>query len=439
LTPFERQQQRFLSCLITNAGKERPSGRSNQTSTAVNVTDTGCPSFNISDSDDAREPKTFAKSSVDDINTSFVNDSGNNKFEFSAGGTDQAHPTQPQQSKGNAESANAHPFENHVDGANGSAQEFGNQKFHAEGWGGQFGPETFVPPARTGSSGSPSKPTRTSTKKPKSTKSANGDNVIVIDDSSDDDAFTWRGRKSQPSVPAADSPQAMDIDSPRAASPPPAANEPRNIPVEPSRPEWRAGDSAAVDPKPTTPTPNKAYSNAVGSEDSEEFKASLADLRNAAPLKHEQAGLKSFDDLKDNLPFESKAGGEVPLNGVPPPQPLAFPDAPKAPRLPPAVAVSGIQPNVASWEKYSLAFENYLREWDSFQKKVTDHFATRMSNIAQSRESRGYAFLRLNENDCLDYFKSVHQDNDVRRRWNTECEAHEQHLREFMAFREQMK
>lgn len=266
--------------------------------------------------------------------------------------------------------------------------------------------------------------------------------MIVIDDSSDDDTFTWRGRKSQPSATVADSPQAMDIDSPRAeSSPPPPVNEPRNIPVEPTRPEWRSGDRAGADQPPTTPTPKapKAYSNAVGSEDSEEFKASLADLRSASPLQHEKSGLKSFGEMKDNLPFESKAGDEAPLNGVPHPQPLAFPEAPQAPRLPPTVAVSGLQPNMSSWEKYASEFESYMKEWDLFQSKVTDHFATRMSHIAQSRSSKGYTFLRRSEDDCLDYFKSVQQDNDVRRRWNRECEQHEDRLREFMAFREKMK
>lgn len=268
--------------------------------------------------------------------------------------------------------------------------------------------------------------------------------MIVLDDSSEDDTFTWRGRKSQPSETLADSPQAMDIDSPRvdhSASPPSSVNEPRNIPVEPSRPEWRAGDREGTDNNPATPAPKSSnkYSNAVGSEDSEEFKASLADLRSASPLEHEKSGLKSFGEMKDNLPFESKPGGDVPLSEALHPQPLAFPQAPKAPRLPPTVAVSGLQPNVSSWEKYCSDFEIYMQEWDQFQGKVTDHFSTRRSHIAQSRGSKGYAFLRRNEDDCLEYLKSIQQDNDVRRRWNTECEEHERRLREFMAFREKMK
>lgn len=448
MTPFERQQQRFLSRLITNAAKEYSSEREKKAFSKPNVTDNNCHSFIISDSDEGHEQKGFARSSVDDINTSFVNEPAQEKWEFSAGGNDQGRANQPQsqQSQNSSQPAPVQSPEPQVDHANGSArdQAFGDHRFHAEGWGGQFGPETFVPPVRNGSTGSPSKTARTNTKKAKASKSPNGDNAIVINDSSDDDTFTWRGRKSQPSETVADSPQAMDIDSPRAelsASPPPVSSEPRNIPVEPSRPEWRSGDRVGADNIPTTPSPSipKDYSNAVGSEDSEEFKATLADLRSASPLQHEKSGLKSFGEMKDNLPFESRAAGEVPLNEVLSPQPLAFPQAPQAPRLPPTVAVSGLQPNVASWEKYASEFEGYMREWDSFQRKVTDHFATRMSHITGSRESKGYGFLRRNEEHCLEYFKSIQQDNDVRRRWNTECEEHERRLREFIAFREKMK
>lgn len=324
-------------------------------------------------------------------------------------------------------------------------QPFADKRFNAEGWNDKFGPNTFVPPTRNVSTASPSKTTRTNSKKPKQTKSLNGENVIVIDDSSDDDTFTWRGRNSQPNVTVADSPQAMDIDSPPPSSAPaadsPLANGVRNIPVEPSRPEWRSGDFARVDKSSTAPTAGakKAFSNAVGSEDTEEFQASLADLKNVAPFAHQQEGLKSFGEMKDNLPFESKAAEEAPLPKVAKPQPLAFPEAPQAPRPPPTFAVSGLQPTVRSWEEYATKFEKYMQQWDMFHGLVTDHFATRKSNVLETRQAKGYDFLRRNEGDCLEYYKSVQQDNDVRRRWNKACEGHEEHLREFMAFREKMR
>lgn len=444
LTPFEREQRRLLSCLITNAGT--PLKKSERASPPLNAADRYGDSFNISDSDDEPQQARFGKRSVDDINTSFVNDSTNSKWEFSAGSGDQAHYPQsrPQQGVNQDSSQETRQRTGPDPGtANGPTQSrpSGDGAFHAEGWSDQFGPQTFVPPPRNVSSASPSKG-RKDSKKSKSTKLPNGENVIVIDDSSDEDTFTWRGRKSQPNETVADSPQAMDIDSPPAepANASPIPNGVRNIPVEPSRPEWRSGDFTGAEKNTTTSAPNAANTNknAVGSEDSEEFKANFADFKNVAPFAHQKGGLKSFGEMKDNLPFDSKAADAVPLSKAPNTQPLEFPEAPVAPRLPPTVAVSGIQPNVASWEKYSAEFESYMKNWDRFHGLVTDHFATRKSQIVGSRQTKGYDFLKRSEGDCLDYFKSVQQDNDVRRRWNAACEEHEQRLREFMAFRDKM-
>jgi curved DNA-binding protein CbpA len=405
------------------------------------------PIFDISDSDDEPQPAGFGKRSVDEINTSFVNDSNNRKWEFSAGSSDQAHYAQsrPQQGVDQQSSQPARqPTGPDSQRTNGSTQakSSGDGAFHAEGWSDQFGPQTFVPPARNISSASPSKAGRKDSKKSKSTKLPNGENVIVIDDSSDEDTFTWRGRKTQPNEMAADSPQAMDIDSPPAepTTSSPLPNGARNIPVEPSRPEWRSGDFTGVEKDIPTSAPKTANTTQkpVGSEDSEEFKASFADFKNVAPFAHQNDGLKSFGEMKDQLPFESKAADPNSIGKVPNPQPLAFPEAPRAPRLPPTMAVSGLQPTMPSWEKYSSEFESYMKQWDIFHGLVTDHFATRNSQIAGSRQTKGYDFLRRNEGDCLDYFKSVQQDNDIRRRWNAACEEHELRLAEFIAFRDKM-
>ena len=262
----------------------------------------------------------------------------------------------------------------------------------------------------------------------------------MVDDS-DDDIYEWNGRKPQPQGVSVDSPQAMDIDSPPAV-PPSRTNSARNIHVEPSRPEWRSGDvheRAGNSTPDTTEKEEKSTTNAGGSEDTEEFRASFADLKNVEPFSQPKTGLKSFGDLKDNLPFESKASGDLGTK-YSKPGPLVFPTPPTGPRLPPTLAIDSMTPNTASWEKYLREFESYMREWEMFNQLVVDHFATRNSHIARIRESKGYAFLGTrNETDIQEYFSWVQQDNDVRRRWNAACDMHEERFREFMTFRERMK
>lgn len=450
LTPFEREQHKLLDRLIHNANqpqeKRRRSSTLSKSPDVPRSADKILNSFNISDdngfSKTPRERHSFAKSSIDDINTSFVNDDGRGTWQFSAGGAEQSPSTksQTQPAEQDGESSSTKPAESWTQPTDGP--------FNANGWNDQFGPQTFVPPPRTNSSGSPSKTGWTNARKPKATKPVpgeNGQNAILVDDSSDEETFTWRGRKGQTAEAPTDNPQAMDIDSPPAkpASEAPARNGARNINVEPSRPEWRSGDfaSAGSSKDKASEQTQPVNLNAVGSEDSEEFKASFADLRNVAPFATHGDGLKSFADLKDNLPFESQPSDEIPLEQkISAPKPLSFPDPPPAPRPPLTMGVANMKTNVPTWNKYVQDFEDYMRRWDVFTGQVTDHFSTRRARIAALREEKGYGFLGARgDSDYLEYFQTVQQDNDVRRRWGAACDDHEQRLREFMAFREKMK
>uniref|UniRef100_A0A8H7NPC0 Uncharacterized protein n=1 Tax=Bionectria ochroleuca TaxID=29856 RepID=A0A8H7NPC0_BIOOC len=299
---------------------------------------------------------------------------------------------------------------------------------------------TLEPQTRS-TSVSPTKASRANSKKTRQPKSQ--PDVITIEDSSDEEVFSWTGRKTQANPAAVDSPQAMDIDPPQEPVVEQApVHEARNIPVEPSRPEWRPGDfgaragSAGSKKSPET----TVNANAAGSEDSEEFKASLADLSKVAPFAQQASGLKSFKDMKDHLPFESKASDEVFDKGDKDITRLAFPQIPVAPRPSPSFAVEGIKPTASAWQKYAAEFETYLRQWSEFNSSVIDHFEARRSNLVASRAANGYDFLRARGDEgCAEYLKAVSQDNDVRRRWNEACENHEERLREFMTFRAKMK
>ena len=483
LTHFERQQHNLLARLISNvqAGvtpEKKPSASGNSND-PVGWNDADIPfsySFNFAVNDDTfaqASPDThrFARSSTDDINTSFVDDEDPNTWQFNAGGGEDTQPKSRSQSgsRTGRRSPNKRPALHRVDTPNATSESGKSDGgFNPEGWSDKFGPQTFVPQPPQAASASPTRSSRTNSRRPKAAKAAPG-SATVIDESSDDELFEWRGRKAQTEPVAGESPQAMDIDSPPAGtpvgapagvstapSPSPQPNGARNINVEPSRPEWRPGNVAAVnaEPEPIQPTqptepaeptvPTDATKkefnpNAVGSEDSEEFRTSFADLKNVAPFAQQDDGLKSFADMKDTLPFESKPSAKLPIK-LPKPPPLQFPRIPTAPTLPPTVFVSGLKPNTASWEKYVKEFETYLRNWDAFNGQVADHFSTRKTNIAKSRETQGYGFLENRDDSAIqEYCNWVQQDIDVRRQWAEACEDHQRRLREFMAFRLKMK
>ncbi|KAJ6789312.1 hypothetical protein PWT90_01052 [Aphanocladium album] len=394
--------------------------------------------FNNSDS--SRSPSrrrpvhqnSFDKTNIDGIDTKFAKEAANNLWNFTAGsptsekpGDHSSHPASPNRKQDNGQ---------YGGGPAGQAHEPG---FNPGGWSDKFGPQTFVPQQAPGGSASPTRASRTNSRKNKPSKS-NANNHNVMDDTDEEDLYEWPGRKAQ--AQSTESPQEMDIDTPPAVPPrpPPSA---RGIYVEPTRPEWRSDDAQPVTESsaPTSHLGTPSAPHTGGSEDSDEFKASFADLKNVAPFSQHKAGLKSFDDLKDNLPFESKASGEVPLQ-MPKVQPLVFPTPPIAPRPPPTVAIDSVMPSDSSWNKYLDDFGMYLQEWELFNTQVVDHFATRNAHIRRDRESKGYAFLgSRSENEIQEYISWVQQDNDVRRRWNAACEGHEERFREFMAFRNKMK
>lgn len=448
MTPFDRHMQRMLEEIVKSREDRGPSAKRQRASSISGHQDAlnsankiFTHSFNLSENDEAPGPKT----SVDDINTSFVNDDA--KWQFSAGGAEQSTFTKTR-SQSNGRTGRRTPAKRSTM-PQSPIKSAGEQPttpakeelkgFDADGWNHQFGPQTFVPQTRP-TTGSPSKHSRANSMKSKTFKPPNDAHDIVIDDSSDEDTLTWRGRKGA-NAPVTDSPQAMDIDPPiqlEAESPLPTGV--RNIPVEPTRPEWRPGDFATVRGEPNPKNTEEVNPNVAGSEDSDEFKATMADLKNVAPFAETKTGLNSFSGMKDNLPFESKASETIPLEKVPAAQPLIFPNVPSAPHLPPTMAITGMKPNAASWEKYAQEFESYLRQWDTFNGQVTDHFASRKSQIDGLRENKGYVFLHARgDGNCVEYIKSVQQDNDVRRRWNAACELHEQRLGEFMSFKEKMK
>ncbi|KAH6895507.1 hypothetical protein B0T10DRAFT_218965 [Thelonectria olida] len=488
LTPFERKQQEVLAQLIENAvvitesaekRKRAPNTQIPPDPDSTNHADTSFSnsfSFPVDDetfaSPSPKHPKV-SRSSTDDINTRFVDD--DEAWQFSAGGSEQGTPTKPRPPPGSRPGRRSPLKRPTIPRSETSsvASEPGNGEpaFNPEGWSKEFGPHTFQPPPPQPKPASPTRSMRGNSKKGRPTKPSgmSADN----DSSSEEEELAWPGRKAQQGGPvAAESPQAMDIDSPPAkpVTPPvvptdqtETPNGARNINVEPSRPEWRPGNAEGVNGEaksttppteasttpptapPTAPTavpmvpPKVPFNpNAAGSEDSEEFMANFSELKNVAPFAKQDSGLRSFEDLKDTLPFDSKPSSTGPIK-IPKPRPLLFPAAPVGPTLP-MVAINGRKPDSNAWGKYVKEFDEYLQHWDIFNETVLSHYNTRQKHISSFRKNKGYSFLEARSDaDILEYFSWVQQDQEVRKKWTDACEEHEQKIREFMAFRMKMK
>ncbi|KOS18257.1 Meiotically up-regulated protein [Escovopsis weberi] len=413
------------------------------------------------DSPPASEPMFFNRSSVEDINTNFAPDDGTTAWQFSAGSaeTDQSGLGSRAGSRAGRRSPNKRPPLRKVDAPNNPPPPPGPQSstgFDADDWTDKFGPQIFVPQSGTNGSTSPTRPSnRASSRKARPVRASVG-NASMMEEGggfSDSDPLDWPGRKPQLRATRPDSPLAMDIDPPQgAAEESPSESGPttaRNIPVEPSRPEWRSGDVGSITPeaehseqekeKAKKAHPIPVPDNTLGSEDAEGFKANLADLASVHPFAYEPAGLNSLAELKDQLPFESKASAEIPVK-MPRAEPLQVPEPPPAPRLPSVVTVSGIQPDFAVWRKYHEEFQIYLKKWDRFNASVVEHFVTRRTHIDQMRTESGHNFHGARgDGDVTKYHNWIEQDLDVRKRWQAACEEHDLRFREFVAFREKMK
>ncbi|KAH9242050.1 hypothetical protein K456DRAFT_713462 [Colletotrichum gloeosporioides 23] len=401
--------------------------------------------FNFSIDDDTftrTEPEqpSISRRSTDDINTRFVNNDGSEAYQFSAGSP--VHDAKGRSQSGSRvgrRSPIKRPTLRHQKDFAGqpTGSPSSEGKFDAQDWTQQIGAQNFAPSVST----SPTRTTRSNSRKAK-VKPTAGSAGLVNDEYDSDEDGDWRGRKTTAEPVGAKSPNAMDIDPPQAGGAPNAAqsNGARNIPVEPSRPEWRPGNVNGVTetaPKSTVRKPD-FNPNAAGSEDSEEFRASFADLKNVAPFAQTASGLGSLGDLKMNLPFESQPSSSIPIEKEKKPA-LEFPVVPVAPRPPPTFAV-GLKPTGGAWQKYIQDFQSYVLRWEIFNAQVIEHFNARKTNIADLRARKAYDFIASRgDEELMEYLDWMQQDKEVRRKWALACEDHEARIREFMLYKSKMK
>ncbi|KAJ4294753.1 hypothetical protein N0V88_004987 [Collariella sp. IMI 366227] len=229
----------------------------------------------------------FSRNSADNINTRFVaEEKGGADFQFSAGtagAADDGFLRAKQRARGHQS-----PLRNEFTGSTESVNDEQQQQvpskmksdFVPEQWKEAFGPHIFEPPQPNKPAGSPTRPIRP-IKKPRPVRMTAGTAGLVDeDDTSGED-------KGKPATAAASgingsrSPNAMDIDTP---PPEPSTAQPtgvRNIHVEPSKPEWRAGNTIPNGGAPGGPTEPK-----LG-----------AGLKVPPPLNPTSAGSEDSDDL----------------------------------------------------------------------------------------------------------------------------------------------
>ncbi|KXH45790.1 DnaJ domain-containing protein [Colletotrichum nymphaeae SA-01] len=458
LTPFERKQGELLSKLVkrqapdlTPLSRDKRYTIGTQRDVTPNQADKKITnSFNFPIDDDtfartaAPEQPTFSRRSTEEIDTSFVNGDGPDAWKFSAGSPiqDQAAKVRSQSgSRVGRRSPIKRPSLRHQKDMSGqpAGSPSAEGKFDAQDWTQQIGAQNFVPHKTHSTSTSPTRISRVNSRKTKVKPTAGGNAGLVNDDYDSDEETEWRGRKSMAEPIGANSPNAMDIDPPQTGTSQKRdhSNSARNIPVEPSRPEWRPGNGLQENgPKLTARKPEFNPNNA-GSEDSEEFRASLADLKNVAPFAQNSSGLGSLNDLKMSLPFESQPSGRAPIEKEKKPS-LDFPVIPQAPRPPPTFAVN-LKPTGGAWQKYTQDFQSYVLRWEIFNAQVIEHFNARKANIADLRARKGYSFLVSRGDDEIhEYLEWMAQDREVRRKWAVACEDHEARIREFMVYKGKM-
>ncbi|KKY36891.1 hypothetical protein UCDDA912_g03118 [Diaporthe ampelina] len=384
----------------------------------------------------------FSRNSADNINTRFVADESDaSNWQFNAGSPvdETGRPAMPR-SKSGSRVGRKSPFraQSFQVPSGEPANEGGppqNSSFNPEEWSEKIGPQIFQ--TSTAQKANTARPIRNPSKKPKPVRMTAGTAGMVESDESSSGQDDGLKKPTSPGnangLNETASPNAMDIDPPMDYL---SAKGVRNIPVEPSRPEWRAGDVKGMTPGLTP----GAVPHACGSEDTEEFRASLSDLKNVEPFAQRPTGLDSFGDLKSTLPFLSGASGQAPIaHPQPNPKPtnLHLPVAPKPPNAPPTFAVAGLKPSAAAWEKYAGDFYRYLTEWHRFNTKFSEHFHARNLEVQKKVIDPGWVKSR-DPSGIQEYLTWAEQDRQVRATWAQACDNHEMHVRVFMAHRDKM-
>ena len=368
-------------------------------------------------------------------------DQQNSAFQFTAGSPDTAEtPLRRSRSSGfigrkgspakrprpAAESAERSPV----------VEDSPNVKFDPKDWS-DIGPQAFIPRPSERTQVSPTRNARSTLKKSTTSRPASNTRHPTVSDEVEEPAANanikpTRSRTS--GVGGVDSPLAMDIDSPPRtmfSTPTQPAARARAMPVEPSKPEWRAGKpsegKAKVDAA-SAGTRSTLKPTTGGSEDTDEFRATLSELKNVPPFVPQGTGLSSIGDLKSSLPHTSLPSENIPIKPErKQPRVLDIPQPPVAPIFPAQLGANGIRPTPDIINTYRRAFDTYQSLWSAYNHIMVGHFKERQKQIAEAaastRKDIGAEKQRIREQK-----EWARQDREVRRRWSEACDNHERQL-----------
>lgn len=440
LNSFERKLKKVIQQLSANKYSPHAVALEN-TKNGANITNNH--SFG---SQHADESHTFTRNSTDNINTRFVAEEDAN-YQFSAGSpvAEDGRPAMPRSKSGSR--VGRHLFSAHspqnpfVQPTNGNAAQTGS--FNPAEWSEKIGPQIFEASATQKTPAPSGRPMRKSSKKPVRMTAGTAGMVDSDEGSSgqeDSSKSATASARTSGGLDGMASPMPMDVDTPFNE---PTHSDVRNIPVTPSRPEWRAGDvglGIKVDGKPAGGQQAGFSPPIGGSEDSEEFRASFADLRNVEPFAERPTGLDSFGDLKSNLPFQSAAAGQAPVRKpvAARAQNLSLPDPPKPPASPAALGPNlGLKPSASTWKKYLDDFGQYMEEWHMYNTLFIDHFAARRLQMQSKLSNLDWVSAR-DPSGLEEYNSWAEQDRTVRDKWAIACNNHDIHMRGFMINRQKM-
>lgn len=285
----------------------------------------------------------------------------------------------------------------------------GPVKFTAEEWEKTFKPQTFAPSGFPSPGGSKRQPRRTRTgssvRVPAGT-TRTGNAAMVNDDSAEEEKPLFDQKKPP-------SPNAMDIDDAPA----------RNVPLEPLRADWRAGNhSKAPSPVEGAPPRPPKVPTATDYNDEEDFKTNLEDLQNVEPFQNLATGLDSFNDIQSTLPFTSAASTKAPIGRDFHTKGLQLPQPPKAPMLP-TVPIDTVRPSPSSWQSYLVQVKAYMVEWDMFNSKMIQHFISRRQQIHTAYPA-GW-LEAFGDSGVERYIEGIREDAQVREWWSVAASKHE--------------
>ena len=211
---------------------------------------------------------------------------------------------------------------------------------------------------------------------------------------------------------------AMDID-----SSPPAGSE------NTSRQADVRGPSATSNEGGATPRATPVSSNAANGsrQEPDSLNLNLNSFRHVAPFKRSTGeGLGAVDDLKDALPFESRASPTRP-NFEYASKPLDFPRVPKAPAPPQ-------QLSLATWDAYVAEMNNYMFNWNTFSYKMLMVFQRRQ----EEHREIGPSWIAKMGGDCAAYLEGLNEDERARKYWDIASDHHKECMMKLKDTRDKM-